>query len=845
MRAAGQRQADVVGRRVAQVAAQQHQAERHGEAGEHRGRQNLRLALQRRVVQHIDELVRRHAGMAAEQGELVFQEVEPPIERHDDGDGGGGRLVAEIDHLLRRALAQALAVEAGDGGAGDVLEAAHQLGVAQVEAFEDEADGRHALQLGLGDAAIPDLAALRLDREIARLPAQQDGGHVQHEAAAQLRQAVLQADAGQHVRARDAQERFGLQQHLVMAAMQPDRADDARPGQHPADQHQAARRAADALVDLDEHPVAQFGQRVGAAVAAPPGDGDELRLGRVDAQLAEQRAQRRQQLVVAHHGRALGRMQDPAGALGVDVERDQLAHRPARTFEEDHHAAADALEVVAVIGGHQHRAGDVALLEIGDGGGAGVECRVVGADPAAEHPAVPGRVEAQEIDPAIARDGARQHLGTRRQQHRLGLRLGRRRRRGRRLDLGAVPQQPGEGVAADPGVQCCGEAGAGADIARQIDVGRRVAQLEHAGFQEMLVAGADAAGADGAHRVRVAVAVEAFGERADRAQPCRLGGREVVVQCAEPLAGADRLGRLGMHRGIPLRIEAQRGGGVLPGAPQAVEIMREGAAGGEVPRLVGAELRLVVPRVEQQVGNAAFSRAGLEVMVVAVEAAVLEQHLVGQVGRALRIDVVVIEPVRGAAEVSDGAVLLVARAVIAGGDGGRHVRVGGDVPGFVEEHVRRVAEGAAFGDVMRAERRVVAAAMGGRVGDAVPVGIETAPGGLPVAARAENLVQVVDDHAAGLAFGACGAREAGCRASVAALWRGATRGSGRDGLLRVMTGRSRPGGRAASRARCGPCRPASAAAPSRSRARSARRRPPAPAGRRGGGGRGAPARAGR
>ena len=246
--------------------------------------------------------------------------------------------------------------------------------------------------------------------------------------------------------------------------------------------------------------------------------------------------------------------------------------------------------------------------------------------------------------------------------------------------------------------------GRGGEVGAQVDPGRRRAALGGAVFQEMLVVVAQPAGGD----LGVGGEVMRLGEIRQRVECRGRGVGQVVVQRAAILAGGDGGGGLGVAGAIPGRVEPRRGRGFRRALPEPLQEMRVGADAGQ-RRVLG--LRGGVGRgVEQQMGGAAGEGAIAQIVVVAVEAAGGAQRLVGEVGVEGAVERLVIQPMGRAAGAAFQAVLLEARARLAGGDGDGDVGVAGAIPRLVEPDDRAEAGGLAVRQVVGAH------GLGGRFG---------------------------------------------------------------------------------------------------------------------------------
>ena len=105
----------------AELRGRQQGAEGMAEAREAGFRESEELLAPRRIVEHVEDLVPRHAA-GREQGELRGHEVEPPVQRHDDAGARRGRRLAECDLLRRRGLRGESALRGDEGRAEHLVE---------------------------------------------------------------------------------------------------------------------------------------------------------------------------------------------------------------------------------------------------------------------------------------------------------------------------------------------------------------------------------------------------------------------------------------------------------------------------------------------------------------------------------------------------------------------------------------------------------------------------------------------------------------------------------------------------------------------------------------------------
>jgi hypothetical protein len=201
---------------------------------------------------------------------------------------------------------------------------------------------------------------------------------------------------------------------------------------------------------------------------------------------------------------------------------------------------------------------------------------------------------------------------------------------------------------------------------------------------------------------------------------------EIVFQRAAELAGSDLRRDLRIGFEIPggVEIGGEAGGGA-GGAVFGKELreraglreIRAGAGGGE-------EFW-----VEEQVAGAEFPVAGGQIVVVDIGEAGLVEPGACEIGIAGEVEALREQPVGRAVEKADAEVVGEAGDEDAGGDLRRDVLVDGDVPGFGEIRVGRMAAGGADGEVVVFQRRVRRGGVGqrGRVARAVEDRIEIGP----------------------------------------------------------------------------------------------------------------------
>ena len=157
IRAARQPQSHIVGRRVADIGRQRDQPERQAEPGETGGGQRLGGAQQRRIVEHVDDLV-VPAQRAREEGQLQLHEVDAAIKRHDDRAARRRRHVAK-DHLLEAdAVHQPEPVHRRHRRTQHMVVALRQLVVAQLQVAQRLLDGVDAGAADLRDPLEGDVA---------------------------------------------------------------------------------------------------------------------------------------------------------------------------------------------------------------------------------------------------------------------------------------------------------------------------------------------------------------------------------------------------------------------------------------------------------------------------------------------------------------------------------------------------------------------------------------------------------------------------------------------------------------------------------------------------------------
>ncbi len=251
----------------------------------------------------------------------------------------------------------------------------------------------------------------------------------------------------------------------------------------------------------------------------------------------------------------------------------------------------------------------------------------------------------------------------------------------------------------------------------------------------MLIARAQRAGRQQRLDIGIGLAIELFGKLAERIEVFRRFVADVMVQGAEPASRPDSRVHLRIAIAIPISIEVEGALGVAADQMNAPE---------KVLKRAGTEFRIVdvlaiISGIEQDMGAAVFARSVFQIVVVAVENA---GRKLGQIGIEGAVQHVVEQPVRRTAGATDGAVVIESGPEFPGGDQTAYVRIGRQVPGFVEEHARRMPERLSVGQVelqyavARAIRQPIADF---GIGAEIPVQIERGPGRFRVLAAKQIL----------------------------------------------------------------------------------------------------------